>query len=135
MLSRTILYVLKALSVLGRQEPGTYIGTRAIGKQMDIPINYLGKMLRNLAKKGLVDSQKGLGGGFRLSSPPDKITLLQVIEAIEEEEFLSGCFWGNKECSNENPCPMHTKWKSIVDLARATFGTTTVADIMEKASL
>jgi len=133
MLSKTTLYMLKALSVLGKLPPGSYLGANAVALKTGIPMNYLGKMLRQLAKSGYVVSQKGLGGGFRISSPPDKITLLEIIETTEHEELLTSCFWGNPKCSEESPCPMHEKWKAIVELTSSTFQQTTIADIMEKA--
>ncbi|MFC1729070.1 RrF2 family transcriptional regulator [candidate division KSB1 bacterium] len=133
MLSKTTLYIFKALSALGHLDRSTYLGANAIGKELDMPVNYLGKTLQSLVKKGFVISQKGFGGGFRLARPPEQINLLEVIEAFEETEFLSNCFWGRPTCSEEEPCPMHEKWKSIVELTRNIFQNTTVADIMQKA--
>jgi len=133
MLSKSTRYTIQALSVLGGLPPGRYLGAKTIGGKLGIPANYLGKMLQNLARKGLVVSQKGFGGGFRLARPPEEISLLEIIEAVKEDELLSGCFWGNPACTTENPCPMHAQWQPITKLVRRTFRTTTVADITAKA--
>ncbi len=133
MLSKSTLYVLKAFSILGQIPGDQFLGANAISEKSGIPPNYLGKMLQNLAKKGFLVSQKGLGGGFRLSRTPENISLLALIEATGQESFLQGCFWGNPQCDSKEPCPMHVKWEAIVELTRNTFETTSIADIMQKA--
>jgi len=132
MVSKTSLYVIKALCVLGKLKPGEYAGAQVIGERLSIPINYLSKMLQHFVKKKYVISQKGYGGGFRLAKTPDRITLLEIIEAIEEESLLSGCFWGKEQCSDKDPCPFHSQWKPIAEQIRYLFKTTTIADIMNK---
>lgn len=131
MLSKSSLYVLKALSILSNLPSGQYLGAQAISSRTGIPANYLGKMLQALTKSGYVISQKGMGGGFRLTEAPDKITLLEIIEAFEQESLLQTCFWGKQECDESQLCPMHDRWKEIVSLTRNTFSDTTLEDIKE----
>ena len=130
MLNKSTIYILKSLAHIAAL-PGEGIkGAREIANDLSIPANYLGKMLQILAKKGFLYSQKGLGGGFGLARPAEEITMLEIIEAVGEEEFLSGCFWGKElMCTDEAGCVLHSRWKCIVQETRNIFETTTIRDL------
>jgi len=66
-----------------------------------------------LAREGLVESQKGLGGGFRLARDPREISLFDIVEPIEQVSRWSGCILGRSECSDEKSCPIHEQWKKV----------------------
>jgi len=85
-----------------------------------------------LSKKGFVKSTRGPGGGFRLTREPDKISLLDVIEAMEGSIHLNECLIRAGYCERDNVCPVHDVWQeaqerlvgvlsgcSLADLARA----------------
>ena len=67
MLSKTGLHAVRAIVALARLPGGAYAGAGRIAQEISAPQNYLGKLLQSLADEGLVESQKGLGGGFRLA--------------------------------------------------------------------
>ena len=130
MLNKSTIYILKSLAHLASLPGDGIKGARDIASDLSIPANYLGKMLQILAKKGFLFSQRGLGGGFSLAKPAEEITMLDIIEAVGEEEFLSGCFWGKEHmCSDETGCVLHSKWKCIVQETRSIFETTTIHDL------
>lgn len=130
MLSKTTIYILKSLSHIAALPEEELKGAKEIARELAIPANYLGKMLQILVKKGFLVSQKGLGGGFGLARPADEMTMLEVIEAVEEGPFLFGCFWGKEHvCSDDAGCVMHNKWKKIVEETRTLFETTTIQDL------
>lgn len=130
MLPKSTLYLLKSMTYLAKLPRGEYAGAKKIGQELSIPSNYLGKILQTLAKKGYLVSRKGLGGGFNLAKDPKNITMLEIIEVMHEETFMSGCFWGKEiECSDIDKCEMHDKWKNIVTLTRNIFKTTTISDL------
>ena len=83
MLSKTGLHAVRAMVALAKLPDGSYGGAARIAQEIGAPQNYLGKLLKALAEEGLVESQKGLGGGFRLARNPQEISLLDVIEPIE----------------------------------------------------
>src|SRR5262249_57708303 len=101
-----------AMVALGRMAEGAYAGAASIARAIGAPQNYLGKLLKALAEEGLVESQKGLGGGFRLARDPRTISLLDVVEPIEHVTRWSGCILGRPECSEADPCAIHDRWKS-----------------------
>src|SRR5262245_13592381 len=113
MLSKTGLHAVRAMVALARLPEGAYAGASAIAQDIGAPQNYLGKLLRNLADQGLVESQKGLGGGFRLARDAQLITLLDVVEPIEHISRWAGCILGLSACSDAAPCAMHERWKAV----------------------
>ena len=68
MISRTALHALKALVVLQDLPDGAFAGSAQVARQIRAPSNYLGKLLRQLARAGIVEGRKGSNGGFRLAA-------------------------------------------------------------------
>ena len=110
MISRTEVHALTALAALARIPNGGYAGTGEIAKVTGAPRNYLGKLLKVLGDEGLVESQKGKGGGFRLTRNPSSISLLEVMEPVGRVSRMTGCFLGRPQCSDSEPCTVHDKW-------------------------
>src|SRR5262245_52634480 len=113
MLSKTGLHAVRAMVALARLPEGAYAGAASVANDIDAPQNYLGKLLRNLAEQGLLESQKGLGGGFRLARDAREITLFDVVEPIEHLDRWSGCILGLSACSDAEPCALHERWKAV----------------------
>jgi len=130
MFTQTGLHAVRALVVLARLPAGEYAGTGHLAKQTGAPRNYLGKLLQTLAHAGLVESQRGLGGGFRLAQPARKITLLDVIEPFEHVSRWNGCILGNPRCSEAVPCALHEHWKAARGPYLEFLQQTTLADVL-----
>ena len=132
MLSKTGLHAVRALVALARLPAGAYAGAGRIAQDIGAPQNYLGKLLKALAEEGLVESQKGLGGGFRLVRDPKHISLLDVVEPIEHVTRWSGCILGRPECSEVDPCAIHDRWKAVRDAYLRMLRRTTLAELVAK---
>jgi Rrf2 family protein len=132
MLTRTGLHAVRAVVALSRLPEGAYAGAATVAQSIGAPQNYLGKLLRSLADEGLVESQKGLGGGFRLARSAHKITLLDIVEPIEHISRWSGCILGRPECSEIDPCAIHDRWKAVRDAYRRMLQRTTIAELVAK---
>jgi Rrf2 family protein len=128
-ITKTAVHALTALSVLAELPPGKYAGAAEIAAGIGAPPNYLGKLLKSLADEGLLDSQKGKGGGFRLNRDPKAISLLDVMEPLERVSRWNGCFLGRKRCSDKTPCPVHARWKKVRDTYLEFLEETTVAEL------
>lgn len=113
MINKSSLLAIRALAELAQLPPGECEGASSIAKKLDAPANYLGKLLQLLASRGLVISQKGKGGGFRLEKSPRKISLFDVVAAIEDVDKWSKCFLGRKQCLDSSPCRLHDQWKHV----------------------
>src|SRR5436190_22493486 len=117
---------------LAKLPEGTYAGASRIAQEIGAPQNYLGKLLKSLAEEGLLESQKGLGGGFRLLRDPKRISLLDVVEPIEHLSRWSGCILGRPECSEVDPCALHNRWKAVRDAHLHMLQRTTRAERVAK---
>jgi Rrf2 family protein len=113
MLSKSARTALKAMVFLARLPEGTLAGTADMAREIGSPANYLGKLLQNLARQGLVESQKGHGGGFRLALAADRISLFEVVESIDRISRRTGCPLGNLLCSERTACPLHAPWSEV----------------------
>lgn len=135
MLSRSCVHAIRAVVVLASLPPGAYCGTSAIAESTGAPRNYLGKLLLQLSRRGIVESQKGLGGGFRLAQSPDKISLHNVVESIEDVSRWEDCAFGGRECSDVTPCPLHHRWGAVRTAYMSLLMNTSVAELVVSDAL
>lgn len=70
---------------------GREMNVREIAELQGVPYDYLGKIFTKLSRAGLVVSSEGKGGGFSLSRPPDQISVLDIVEAIDGEKSIFDC--------------------------------------------
>jgi Rrf2 family protein len=135
MLTRTGIHAIRAVVALARLPEGAYAGAARVAQEIGAPQNYLGKLLKTLADEGVVKSQKGLNGGFRLARPANKISLLDVVEPIERVSRWSGCVLGRPECSDRDPCAIHNRWKAVRDAYLGMLTRTTIGELVAKGEL
>jgi Rrf2 family protein len=135
MITKTAMHAVRAVVALARLPEGGYAGAAKIAQEIGAPRNYLGKLLQTLAHEGLVQSQKGLGGGFCLARPPQRITLFDVVEPIESVSRWSGCVIGRPVCSEEEPCAIHDRWKKVRTAYLNLLKQTTIADLVARGEV
>ncbi|MFN4182413.1 MAG: RrF2 family transcriptional regulator [bacterium] len=107
MLSQATGYGIRALVLLGRKYPRALL-IREISKEEGIPYPFLAKIIHLLAQEGLVVTQKGIGGGVRLSAEPSSISLYSIAHALRDPILKDTCFLGRPECNGF--CPVHSFW-------------------------
>ena len=129
MINKSSLLAIQALTELAQLPPGECEGAAAIAERIGAPANYLGKILQSLVAHRLVSSQKGKGGGFRLDRSPKKISLFDVVTAIEDTDKWEKCFLGRKQCSDFSPCQVHSRWKVVRDTNMRFLENMTVYDL------
>ncbi len=135
MLSRTARHAAAAVIALAELPRGTYAGAGDIADQIKAPRNYLGKLLKTLADEGILESQKGKGGGFRLAREAERIALFDVVEPIDHVSRWSGCLLGRSRCSDENPCAAHSRWSVVREVFLNFLKETTIADLVLQSEL
>jgi Rrf2 family protein len=85
-----------------------------LSEPIDSPKSFTAKILQNLTRDNkLISSVTGPSGGFYLTDQAKKKSLLNVLNLLEDEGIITGCILGLKECSEKNPCPMHSEYKKI----------------------
>ncbi len=110
-ISRKIDYGLRAMIYLASVTPAVVVPFREIARQMDVPEDFLAKILKTLVDAGLVRSTRGPHGGYALARSPSEVSFLDVIEAVEGPVALNVCLDGEDACGHSTCCTMMSVWK------------------------
>jgi len=102
-------YALRALVYLARL--GEQATADRISAEARIPRRLLARILADLSRAGLVESDQGRGGGSRLARPAAEITLRDAVEAAEGPFSVTRCIMHNRACGEGTPCALHSAWE------------------------
>jgi len=132
MFSKSCEYAIKAVifiannSLLNRK-----VGFVDIAKEIDSPEAFTAKILQKLTKEGVIQSVRGVNGGFYI---PIKlitnINLAQIVYCIDGEKVFNSCGLGMKRCNELYPCPLHQKFKTIRNDLRQMLETTNLEELV-----
>jgi Rrf2 family cysteine metabolism transcriptional repressor len=114
-----------ALAGTGPDDPPLRI--REIAEAHGIPERYLVQILLQLKGAGLVVSTRGASGGYRLARPPERISIGEVLTAIDGPQL-------DREPTGPAARALATVWKNVRDAERAVLDRTTIAELAERAS-
>ncbi len=104
-------YVIEALGYLASLPPGSSIKVRELAVALNLPEQYLAKVLSQLVRKRFVTSVKGPTGGFSLAVDPKTVTLYRIMAATDSLTALEDeCVMGLRHCTSEAPCAFHHDW-------------------------
>jgi Rrf2 family protein len=131
MLSKTCEYGVKATIYIALQSmSGQRTSLKYITKEIDSPEAFTAKILQKLAKANIVESIKGLNGGFEISEEKRKNTMLsEIVFALDGDDIASRCFLGLPQCSHLNPCSVHNKYKPIRENLLQLIHNTTIEEM------
>jgi Rrf2 family protein len=131
MLSQTAEYALRTiLFIAQRSKAAGPVQTEAIAEALDIPRNYLSKILHRLAQEGVLKSTRGRGGGFVLSRPADQMPLIDVVGLFDQIAPGRQCLLGRPVCSDAHACDAHASWKDVSERVAHFFRETSVGDLL-----
>ena len=128
MISPTAEYALRAMVAIAAADSKALV-TASIAEQTQVPPGYLPKVLQTLRRSGLVDSKRGLGGGFTLARPPEQITVLDVVNAVGPIKRIERCPISN-EAHGAELCPLHTRLDEAIAMVEQSFASTTIAELI-----
>jgi Rrf2 family iron-sulfur cluster assembly transcriptional regulator len=101
-------YAIRAMIALGRVNGlAGRLSVRHIAAEMQIPVAFLPRVMRDLVAAGLVEATAGRTGGYRLSRQPRAISLLEIIEAIEGDSRRTTCVLRGGPCGRDGHCDVH----------------------------
>jgi len=106
-LTRGSDYAMRGMIYLAKQPRGQICLVSDVAQAQGVPESYLAKIFQDLSRSGLVVSHRGAKGGFALARDPDRITLRQVIEAVEGPIALSPCLDERVGCELSEVCEVH----------------------------
>ena len=126
MLSQTAEYALRAVVYLAGQERVT---TTELAEAARVPADYLSKVLQVLGRRGIVSSQRGKKGGFRLARPADELTILEVINAVDPVQRIRSCPL-RLTAHKGQLCPLHRRLDQAMVMIEQAFGNTTIGELL-----
>ena len=112
-LTRKGEYAIRGIIYLAQQPPGKISLISEIAEAVAAPQTFLAKIFQNFAKQGIVNSFRGTGGGFTLGRPASRITLREVVEAVEGPIVPNRCLTGMGGCEKDGVCQVHPVWKRV----------------------
>jgi len=142
-LTRAGEYAVRCVLYLSLSGKGVLAKRKNIARTMEIPGQFLGKIAQQLSRAGIIEIVQGAGGGYRLAVPPEKLTLLEVVEAVIGEIVLNDCVANPDGCYRSGSCTVHLVWEKARDQLRETLrqarfvdlmaGDTCIAELMKSA--
>ena len=111
--SKACQYAILAMIYLAARPPGERISIREISEGTDVPAPFLGKIISSLARSDLVVARRGPNGGAMLNRTPAQVTVGDIVAAMDGPLDARRCILGLPECSDLNPCALHSRWKVL----------------------
>ena len=111
-LTKTSEYSIRILSFMAIT-PEEKFSAKELVNKLKISDKYLRKLMIALAKAGFIRSKQGRDGGYCFAKPISEIFISQIIDAVEGLDKYMGCVMGFDECSDENPCALHSQWAGV----------------------
>ena len=131
MLSKTAEYALRTAVWLA-QSPETRASADHLAEVTQVPRRYLHKVVQDLVRAGLVRSQPGPGGGYSLAGLPEKITILDIVDAVAPLERIRHCPLGLP--SHTKLCPLHRELDRVYAHAEEALGRVTLEKLVRSSS-
>jgi len=131
LITRDTDYAVRALVFIAEQKK-EMITVRELVRNLKIPKPFLRKILQILNKKGILNSYKGKGGGFRLKAAPERIFLVDLIEIFQGPLKLNQCIFKKRFCPNIKTCKLHKRLESIQKYVISELKSITLESLLEK---
>ncbi len=131
MFSKGCEYGIRALTVIAEaSKENQKIGIKEICKSSKTPESFTAKVLQNLVKRKIINSQKGPSGGFFISKDLDEISLYDIVDAIDGTDIFTKCGLGLEACNAQRPCPLHDKFEIVRSELNTMCRSNTLADLV-----
>lgn len=130
LITRNTDYAVRAICFMVKSKE-KIVSVSKLVSELKIPRSFLRKVLQILNSKGILKSHKGLGGGFLLAAPANKILLMDLIEVFQGSFKLNECFFKKKICPEKNNCALKKKIDAIEKYVISELKAITLADLLK----
>ena len=130
-LSQTAEYALQATLFLSEVEEDRPYRVDEIAGSLDVPRNYLSKILHALTRAGVLTSLRGPRGGFQLAIPAEELPLQEVVRHFYQLTGKRRCLLGRAVCGEGEGCAAHARWEGVALMVEAFFEGTTIAHLSD----
>lgn len=128
MISQTLEYALRGIVAIAQQN-GKPCTAKRISEMTEIPLPYLSKLMQGLVKASIVQSQRGLHGGFVLTRTPAELTIWDVVEVVDPIQRIERCPLKIRS-HGTTLCPLHRRIDDALAATEKLFRETTVAELL-----
>lgn len=123
-------YAIVMLSAAARIGGDGHVSAAALAEQTGVPLPTAQKLMGRLAAAGLLESSRGTGGGFRLARAPERISVADIIEAVEGPIAMTSCVEeGRHDCGLEDACRVRPHWGAVNTAVKGALGGVTLASL------
>lgn len=133
MLSQSGQYAIRAMVALASRGGAEPLDAARLASSLNLPSNYLSKILQALARDGLLRATRGIHGGYCLARPLEQITLYAIVAPFEHLSRQHFCLMGRPNCGYDGCCALHTRWRPVVDAYLGFLQQSTLADLVDEA--
>ncbi len=133
-LSKTTDYGIVLLAHLASKPDQGPQNARELAADAALPVPMVSKVLKALAREGLLVSQRGSKGGYRLSQDPEMLSVSEIIRVLEGPLALTDCAVGPALCEHETGCAVREPWQQISRVVEDALSEITLADLVRHRS-
>lgn len=133
--SKTCEYAIRSLACLALKGSGAVKSASEIGAESGVPVPYVSKIFQSLIRKGILKSQRGAWGGVAFCEDPKHLTIMQIVDAIDDLTSFNQCAMGLDRCEDAHGCPLHEIWKKAQKEIISKFKSTKLSDFTKRAGV
>jgi FeS assembly SUF system regulator len=127
-ISKLTDYATVVLALLASETSGRHTATE-LAVRSRLPVTTVSKLLKQLHRSGLVESTRGLHGGYRLARPAREISAAAILDALEGPLALTECSTGRSQCDLQANCSVGGSWQRINQAIRQSLEEVTLAEL------
>lgn len=133
-ITRASDYAVRVMIHLAGLPLGSTVRQSELSQATDVSGHFLSKVLQQLVRSRLIRSQRGSGGGYALAVPATRVSLLEVVEAIEGPVRLNQCLMEGPSCERKSWCPAHQVWAEAQAAVVNVLSAASMASLASKAN-
>ncbi|MCS6910528.1 MAG: Rrf2 family transcriptional regulator [Anaerolineales bacterium] len=130
-ITRQADYAVRAVLYLAQCGPGARVATAEVAREQHIPLTFLAKIVSQLSAAGILRATRGARGGIALARPPEDVSLLEIVEAIDGPITINECTTDPSLCPLGADCAVREVWCNVrADLTKR-LGETSFGDLVK----
>ena len=128
-MSKETDYGIVVLAYFASAQEGLKQNAREVAMESQLPLPMVRKVLKILAREGLLVSQRGVKGGYSLARGGERISIAEIVTAMEGPLAMTECIEAPGECRHEPVCELRTSWHKINEIVFQALNSTTLSDL------
>lgn len=134
MFSKTFGYAIRATTYVAlHSQDGQKIALQELSQKLEIPHHFLGKIMQDIVRNGILDSTKGPSGGFFTNAYTMRTPLLNILKITDGSLVFDHCALGARRCNSEKPCPLHDDFSVCRDGMLKAISAKTIDSMVSEA--